>query len=338
MFCFIETKMNPYEVLGISTNASKDDIKKAYRKLALQHHPDRGGDESKFKELTQAHSILTDDEKRKRYDMTGSIEDGPNAFNFRGFNPFDMFGGMFRHPERQPPTKLPPKVVTYEISLEDMWKGTEIKFRIKLEKQCICNKSCEMCKGTGQIAHVQSLGPFQHMTQVPCKYCLATGTIMVGCSNCNNGVCKEEHHCVVNLPARCYDGFQKMFPGWGDQPKRSNEQAGDLIIQVKTKDHPSFTRDHHHLIYHCILSLEDSLVGPEMIIPLFDEQIVVRLSDWGVIDPRKRYVLLEKGMNDENGKRGNLMIQFAIEYPSLTEDVRLRLRDLFQTINRITKK
>ncbi len=316
--------MNPYEILGVDRSATKDEIKKAYRKLALQHHPDRGGDENKFKEITQAHTILSDDEKRRIYDLTGRTEDGPQPGGFPGgFNPFDLFGGMFRHPEQQT-RQLPPKIVTIEIELEEAIRGTTIELNITVEKRCGCTLDCDRCKGSGQIARMQAIGPFQQVVQVPCDKCLGTGVFAKGCSTCRDhsiGSMKQRHSLQVIVPPRAPIDFQHVFRELGAQPKRSSEQPGDLIIQVQTKPHPLFTRREHHLVYNIKLSLLDSLVGSDRVIGYFDEDIILPLREWTPIDPRKEYHLKGHGMSNANGKIGDLIVLFDIDYQKLTPEL-----------------
>jgi DnaJ-class molecular chaperone len=321
--------MNPYNILGVDRSATKDEIKKAYRKLALQHHPDRGGDENKFKEITQAHTILTDDERRRRYDLTGGVEDTPQH---PPFNPFDLFGGMFRNPEQQT-QQLPPKIVVVEIELEEAWKGTTIQLNVSVEKRCGCTLNCDKCKGTGQMTIVQSLGPFQHVAQVRCDKCIGTGVFANGCSTCRNtgslGALRQSHQLCVNVPPRTYSEFQQVFKELGSQPKRTNELPGDLIIQVRSKSHSLFSRQEHHLVYTCSLSLIESLITADRVIPLFDQDIILPLRSWIPLDPRKEYRLKGLGMNNDKGHTGDLIIRFNIQYENWTPSQFEALQEVF---------
>ena len=314
---------NPYEVLGVEQSATKDEIKKAYRKLALQHHPDRGGDENKFKEITQAHTLLSDDEKRRRYDLTGCVEDDPPSGGFNPFNPFDLFGGMFRHPEQQS-QQLPPKIVTVEIELEEAIRGTTINLQVTVEKRCGCTLDCDRCKGSGQITRMQALGPFQQVVQLPCDKCIGTGVFAKGCSTCRPhslGSMKQRHSLEVVVPPRVFLDYQQTFRDLGVQPKRTGDKAGDLILQIRTKNHPLFTRRDHHLVYKMELSLIDSLVGSDRVIGYFDEDIVLPLNEWTPIDPRKEYHLRGYGMKDANGTIGDLIVLFDIRYQKLSSEM-----------------
>lgn len=325
--------MNPYEVLGIGRGATKDDVKKAYRKLALQHHPDRGGDENRFKDITQAHSILSDDEKRRMYDMTGRTDDAPQPGFPGGFNPFDLFGGMFRQPEKQS-TQLPPKIVTVEIELEEAIRGTTIELNVTVEKRCGCTLDCDRCKGSGHIAMMQAIGPFQQVIQMKCDKCIGTGVFAKGCSTCREGAngigtMRQRHSLQVIVPPKAPLGFQQVFKQLGSQPKRSEEQAGDLVIQVQTKPHPLFTRRDHHLVHKMELSLVHSLAGSDRVIGCFDEDIILPLREWSPIDPRKEYIIKGRGMRNESGKIGDLIIVFDIVYQKLSpEDIVLLQQQL----------
>jgi DnaJ-class molecular chaperone len=322
--------MNPYQVLEIERSATKEDIKKAYRKLALQHHPDRGGDENKFKEITQAHTILIDEEKRRIYDMTGRTDNTPQPGFPSGFNPFDLFGGMFRHPEQQS-VKLPDKIVTVEIDLEEAIRGTTIDLNVTVEKRCECNKDCDLCKGSGQIGRIQAIGPFQQVLQVKCDKCSGTGIFAKGCSTCREqsnriGSIYQHHSLHVLVPPKAFIGFQQVFQTLGSQSKRSGETSGDLVIQVQTKTHPHFTRRDNHLVYKIELSLLDSLIGNDRVIGYFNEDIVIPIKEWTPIDPRKEYHLKGYGMQNERGKIGDLIIIFNIDYQKLSPEVIILLQ------------
>ncbi|NBV77963.1 J domain-containing protein [bacterium] len=248
-----------YDALGVSQNANSDDLKKAYRKLALQNHPDKGGDPEKFKRIQHAYDILSDDSRRMVYDQTGSEEDiqsAPNPFGGMPMNPFGfgmpfdmghMFGGMFgAHPTKhQKETKGPPKLHEINISLQDYYHGKTIK--LEFERQMFCKEckgdgaqtyeACGPCNGSGKRTQIIQLGPMQAMSQGPCPECAGEGQkVLVKCPECKGKKLIAEQkslnviiepgmrpHEVIILPKECSDQERYM-------------EAGDLHIVLQEAD------------------------------------------------------------------------------------------------------
>ena len=232
---------------------------------------------------------------------------------------------MFRQPEQQS-KQLPPKIVTVEIELEEAIRGTTIELNVTVEKRCGCTLDCDRCKGTGQIAMMQAIGPFQQVLQTKCDKCIGTGIFAKGCSACREGAngigtIRQRHSLQVMVPPKAPLGFQQVFKELGSQSRRSGEQSGDLIIQVQTKSHPLFTRRDHHLVHKIELNLLDSLAGNDRVIGFFDKDLILPLREWSPIDPRKEYCLKGHGMQNEKGKIGDLIIVFDIVYQKLSPDL-----------------
>jgi len=210
------SERNLYSVLGVSRNADTSEIRSAYKQLAKEHHPDKGGDPEKFKELSQAHEILSDDGKRKHYDMTGSISEqqGPGGpFGFNGGGAFGMpdvfshmFGGMFPgghggmpgmpggHGVRKQEGKSPGKNQDIALRISDYYHGRQVNIKIGRQSFCkTCKGSggtstanCDTCGGLGQVRQVVSMGPIQMVSQTACPNCGGKGQKTVGqCGGCN---------------------------------------------------------------------------------------------------------------------------------------------------------
>jgi len=287
-----------YDVLGVSRSASEDEIKKAYRKLALQHHPDKGGNEEKFKELQKSYDILSDERKRSIYDQTGqeSNEDLSDGIPFSGGMPFHMgpnpFGmpfdigsmfGMFGPqknggPRQQTPMgKGPPKIHEIPISLSDFYHGKDI--HIKFERQ----KFCESCKGSGaekydtcggcggggvKVRHIM-MGPgMMAQMQGPCGACGGEGAkVLEVCGTCRGSKrINEKKTLEVKVPAGSMEGEVLIFPeACSEVP--DYEKAGDLHFQISRATGGTWARSGpggRHLETEVVLCLGEGLLGGQV--------------------------------------------------------------------------
>lgn len=302
---------NPYEVLGVSKTGSDAEIKKAYYKLAREHHPDKGGDAEKFKQIQGAYEILSDPEKRQNFDQFGT-PDGPppNPFGGGGGFPPDifahMFGGAFGGPRG--PVKRADRHHDIKITLEDAYRGLTKHLSITITKPCLkCVKNCQHCQGRGTV-HVQ-MGPMAF--QQPCPVCQGQGGGRVGCVECNHkGKKNEKLNLELKIPKGVTNEHVLVAHGLGDQPDKTNEEPGDLHFHIKIADHPDFMRQRNDLIWSTKISFEDSVNGTKLTIPHFDGPISVDTAEWGVLDPREDYVIPNKGFED-----GKLRVSFNIVYP-----------------------
>ena len=303
---------DPYEALGLQKGATEDEVKKAYRKLALRLHPDKPtGDAEKFKEIQGAYDILSDPEKRQNYDQFGT-PDGPppNPFGGGGGFPPDifahMFGGAFGGPRG--PVKRADRHHDIKITLEDAYRGLTKHLSITITKPCLkCVKNCQHCQGRGTV-HVQ-MGPMAF--QQPCPACQGQGGGRVGCVECNHkGKKNEKLNLELKIPKGVTNEHVLVAHGLGDQPDKTNEEPGDLHFHIKIADHPDFMRQRNDLIWSTKISFEDSVNGTKLTIPHFDGPIVIDTAEWGVLDPREDYVIPDKGF--EGGK---LRVSFNIVYP-----------------------
>ena len=296
------SKSDYYDVLGVQRNATKDEIKNKYRQLALKYHPDRNKSpdaESKFKEISEAYAILSDDEKRAQYDQFGhagidgrySTEDifrGVDfdeilrdiGFGFGGFGSiFDTFfgGRPGRGPQRGQDIRY-----DLEISLEQAYAGLGTEIEVPRTERCPeCNgsgakpgtspKKCPECGGAGQIQHVQRAGFMQFARIEPCRKCRGKGTIIEKpCNQCRGaGIVERDRRISVKIPAGVDTGSQLLLRGEGDAPNGSGRR-GDLYVVVHVKPHETFRREGNDLICNVDVSFSRATLGGDLQVPTLD--------------------------------------------------------------------
>lgn len=336
------SKRDYYEILGVSRNASEEEIKKAYRKLAIKFHPDKNPDdkqaEEKFKEAAEAYEVLSDSEKRQRYNQFGHAGVG-SAGGFSGgmnmediFSQFgDIFGGAFggfgggtrggRRVSRG--TNLRVKV---KLNLKEIAEGVEKK--IKVHKHVACKtchgsgarngeyENCRNCHGTGTVTRVQQtiLGAMQ--TQTTCSACHGEGRIVRDkCQTCHgDGIVREEEVISINIPAGVAAGMQLSMSGKGNAAPRGGIN-GDLLILIEEDEHPLLKREGSHLIYYLNISFPDAALGTSVEIPTIDAKAKIK------IDPGtqsgKMLRLKGKGLPDVNSyQRGDLLVEISVYTPT----------------------
>lgn len=300
------SKRDYYEILGVARGASTDEIKKAYRKIALKYHPDKNpGDqvaEAKFKEAAEAYSVLSDEDKRTRYDNYGhaGVDGAGGSWGTGGadasdifehiFSGFSGFGGSsFRQGGTRSVSKATSLRVTLEVSFLDILKGVEKKIRIKKNVKCkSCGGSgaksatdivtCSNCGGTGKTEGVINtpLGRFQ--SQQACKVCHGAGrTIRNKCSSCGGrGVVSGAEDVSISLPAGVSEGMQFELTGKGNAGG-VGQIDGDLIIKIKEKAHTNFQRDGLNVIMDLYISFPDAVFGAELEVPTIDGQVKIKI-------------------------------------------------------------
>ena len=311
--------MSLYNILGLNKDASLEQIKKAYRKLALIHHPDRGGNEEEFKNITKAYEILSDDEKRKRYDLTGSETDQPQGINpedlFKDiFSQFNPFGGNspFGNFSKSSKKKLEATYFNMNITLEQSYKGCINNLVITCEKKCSCVVKCDKCKGSGELIIQIRNGPFLQQMSSECDKCKRKGFISTfGCNrNCIKGLIKEKENIVVQIPSGVTNGWEINFSDKGKQAMLDNELSGDLIIKINVKDDKEFKREENHLVYNKTISFRESLLGTVIEIPHYDSEEEFKIDS---VAAEKDYVIKGKGFK-WNNSIGDLIIRIKIDY------------------------
>jgi DnaJ family protein A protein 2 len=273
--------MNPYEVLGISKDASSDEIKRAFRKRALQCHPDKGGDHEDFKKINEAYEILKDPGKKKMYDEFGTT-DPPPVPNFGNF-PFDMFfGGAGRE---QPQEKEVVQIL--EISLEQLFSGIDKKLRITVENTChVCggtrsrsnrNYSCAICKGSGTITQTIQHGPFVQQFHSRCQSCNGAKFSVPRddeCAECHaSGMSKQIHEISIQIPPGTRDGHHfRLHEMAGRSSPGGNVR--DLVLLIKEKPHDTFERNGDDLIVSHDIPLALALLGGKIDVRFVDGSVL----------------------------------------------------------------
>ena len=280
--------MTLYEDLGLDPGASQADVKKAYRKLAMKHHPDKGGDPDTFKKISHAYDVLSDETKKKNYDLTGS----ESAAGFDMSDIFKSMGGMFGGiPQKRDDEHI------VNITLDDIYHGKRKKLRVDWMKSCvICTTVCKKCKGTGSSA--MQLGPI--VMQQSCQECQAKGKSPKGCKDCEfKKYLREVRDVTLDIGPDTQNG----------ERVRVEDMGITFIFHII--DNPNFTRIGQDLHCRTKLSFVDSVNGTIITVPHFSGPLQVSTQDFGIIDPRREYKLKGKGMKD-----GDLYILFDVQYPS----------------------
>ena len=334
------SKRDYYEVLGVEKSASEAEIKKAYRKMAIQYHPDKNpGDkeaEEKFKEAAEAYSVLSDTDKRARYDQFGhaglggaagggaggfgqgmSMDDIFSMFGdifgggggFGGFSGFGGFGGGGGRPQQRKfrGSDLRVKV---KMSLKDISTGVEKKFKLKKYVTCEhCHGSgaegdsgtetCPNCHGTGSVMRTQQSIFGMMQTQTVCPNCNGEGKIIKNkCKHCSGeGITYGEEVVEVKIPAGVAEGMQLTVNGKGNAGKH-NGVAGDLLVVIEEESHPDLIRDENDLIYNLLLSVPTATLGGTVEIPTIDSKVKVKIEPG--TQPGKVLRLRGKGLPNVN--------------------------------------
>ena len=344
-----EQKRDYYEVLGVSKGASDDEIKKAYRKLAKKYHPDMNpGDkeaEAKFKEVNEAYSILSDSEKRARYDQFGHAGVDPNFGAGGGFGGFDMgdidlgdifgsfFGGGFggfggsTSSRRNGPQKGESLRASLTISFEEAAFGCEKEINLNRTEECeACHGSgaepgttaetCPDCRGTGVVRVQQRTGGFAFSSTAPCSRCRGTGKIIhTPCKACGgSGSVKKTKRVTVSIPAGIDDGQAISLRGQGNAGKNGGP-AGDLIVAVHVKPHPQFHRDGTTVLYEQPVTFYQAVMGAELEIPTIDGKVKYNLP--AGTQTGTTFRLRGKGIPELRGRgRGDQYVTVRVQVPT----------------------
>lgn len=356
------SKRDYYEVLEVSKSASADDIKKAYRKMAIKYHPDKNpGDkaaEEKFKEAAEAYEILSNPDKKQRYDQFGHAGVGGNggfggggAGGFGGMNMDDIFsqfgdifGGHFGGGSRSGGGRRVNRGsnlrVKVKMTLEEIANGVEKK--IKVNKYVTCKpcrgkgakdgssyNTCSTCRGTGQVTRVTNtiLGAMQ--TTSTCPTCGGEGqSITDKCTHCHgDGIVRDEEVISINIPAGVAEGMQLSVSGKGNMGARGGV-PGDLIIVIEEVEHELLKREGMNLFYDHFISFVDAALGTQIEVPTIDGKAKIKVEPG--TQSGKVLRLKAKGLPDINSySRGDILVNINVWTPQqLTKDEKAALEKL----------
>jgi molecular chaperone DnaJ len=317
------SKRDYYEVLGVNKSTPKEDLKKAYRKLAMKYHPDRNPDDEaaseKFKELSEAYEILSDDQKRQAYDQFGHDGVNPSFSNAQGaaegFSDIfgdifsDIFGGSSRAGGSRS-RRGADLSYSVEVSLEDAVKGTSINLDIPSSERCSGDwHQCSHCNGTGVVRMQQG---FFSMQQT-CPHCRGEGEIHdPNCSICGGaGFIKKNKTLAVKIPEGVDTGDRIRLSGEGDLGKHGN---GDLYIQVDVQRHKIFERDGKHLYCEVPINYADAVLGGDIEVPTLDGKVKIKIPEG--TQSHKLFRLNGKGIKPlRGGSKGDILVRVLVEIP-----------------------
>lgn len=362
------SKRDFYEILGVSKSASADEIKKAYRKKAIEYHPDKNpGDKSaeeKFKEAAEAYEVLSDQQKRQRYDQFGhaGVNGAAGGGGFGGggmsmddiFSHFgDIFGGHFgfggfggggsRGGSRV--RKGSDLRVKVKLNLSEIATGVEKKIKVKKYVSCQhCNGSgaehgsdsttCTTCHGSGRVTRVQNTILGQMQTQSECPTCHGEGKVIrEKCKYCaGEGIVREDEVININIPAGVMEGMQLSMSGKGNAARRGGVN-GDLLVLIEEEKHPQLIRDENDLIYNLLITVPQATLGDAVEVPTVDGKVKVTIA--AGTQPGKVLRLRGKGLPSVNRYgTGDLLINIGVYIPeSLNKEEKNLMEKLSKSEN-----
>jgi molecular chaperone DnaJ len=357
----MSAKRDYYDVLGVSRGASADEIRTAYRKLALQYHPDRNkapDAEEKFKELSEAYAVLADEQKRLQYDQFGHEGIGQRytredlfrgadfetifrdlGFGLGGFEGlFERFFG-FGTRERGPPRGEDLRYAL-ELTLEEAARDFSTEIEVPRREVCeTCHgtraepgskpRTCQRCNGSGQVQQVRSSGFGRIVTVTTCPTCQGGGVLIdKPCHTCRGrGVVERKRRLSVRIPPGVEDGHMLRLTGQGEASLYGG-RTGDLYVEIHVRPHPLFVREGAHLLYELPVSFPQAALGAELQVPTLDGGAILKVPPG--TQPGTVLRLRERGMPHLNGRgRGDLHVRVAVRTPTkLTGRQKQLLHDL----------
>ncbi|MCX2739667.1 molecular chaperone DnaJ [Pontibacter anaerobius] len=356
-------KRDYYEVLGVSKSATQEEIKKSYRKIAIKFHPDKNPDdptaEDKFKEAAEAYEVLSDQQKRQRYDqfghqgMNGGFGGGGmnmddifsqfgDIFGGGGFESF--FGGSGRGGGRR--TRKGSNLrIKLKLNLEEIANGVEKKIKVKRYVACAtCGgngakngtdmQTCGTCQGSGQVRKVVNTMLGQMVSTATCPTCNGEGRIVTNnCEACHgSGRELQEEVISINVPGGVMDGMQLSMSGKGNVPERGGV-PGDLLIQIEEEPHPTLKREGNNIIFEQYISFIDAALGAEVEVPTISGKVKISIKPG--TQSGEIFRLRGKGIQDINGYgKGDQLIHVNVWTPkSLSSDEKAVLEGLRYSSN-----
>jgi molecular chaperone DnaJ len=343
---------NPYDTLGVPKNASADEIKKAYRKLAREHHPDAsGGDEARFKEIQGAYDLLSDPERRQQYDTFGSANGRTGGGGFGGgggpqfadFDLSDLFGGIFGGGggrQRGPVPERGTDVETHTtLSFDDALRGAEVRVPVELETACrTCGGTgaepgtaptvCPQCGGRGVVSDSQGLFSLSH----PCPRCRGNGTIVEHpCKTCRgSGRERTTKNFNVKIRPGIKDGARIRVGGKGEAG-RNGGPAGDLYVVVHVEPSPLYTRRGDDLIVEVPVGYADAALGASVDVPTPEGPIALKVPAGS--QPGKLLKVKGRGAPKPKGGKGDLLARLKLTVP---EKVSKQERELLEELRKVS--
>ena len=351
-----------YNILDIDKTATKDEIKKAYRKKAVQYHPDKNPNnpeaEEKFKEVSEAYEILSDDNKRSNFDQYGTAEGNPfgsggfggfsgfgsqpfgGGFNINDiFNTFGGFGGNNRSGQR----KFKGQNIQIKIDLTLINVRDGLEKTVKYNRNIGCSscdgfggdtKQCSKCNGNGiiQVTRHTPIGTMS--TTTTCDQCKGLGIIIINsCKKCNgNGVENSETELVIKIPKGVEDGSKFQVHNKGHAPERpgNNGINGDLIVFVNVIKHKHFERSGNNIIYKLELPITKIILGGKINIPTLDNEAIINIKPHTKNGEVLR--LKKKGLSDQGGTLGDELIYISVGVPNEITD---KEKELLEKLNKV---
>jgi molecular chaperone DnaJ len=354
-------KRDYYEVLGVGKNASPDEIKKAYRRLAVQHHPDRGGDEAKFREASEAYEVLKDESKRKRYDQFGHAGVGSSAasdgnpfggfgggaqdfsFDFGDLGLGDIFGSFFGGGGPSRKNRGQDVETTIEISFEQAVFGTEVDLNLTMQDTCShCSgttvepgyelKTCDNCNGRGQVTNVMRTVFGNIQQSAPCPKCEGRGqTPEKVCTVCHGKGTQRRNQIVrLKIPAGVDDGATIRLREHGEAI--AHGPKGDLYVNIRVKPHKKFTREGDLILSTEHVNMIDAALGTEIEVDTVDGP--VRMKVPAGTQSGTDFKLSGHGVHHVNkNSRGAHIVTLAVDTPTkLSKDQKALLETLKEDI------
>ena len=367
-----DTKRDFYEVLGVEKGASTEDIKKAYRKAAMKYHPDRNpGDktaEEKFKEIGEAYEVLSDDDKRARYDQFGHAGVDPNfnpnagGFGGGGFGDFgDIFGDIFgsafgggfgggSRSTQNAPRRGENVAIRLELTFEEAAFGCEKEVSaLRIENCGSCNgtgsadgtvETCSNCRGTGQVRTTQNFMGMQMQSTSPCPRCGGKGKVIkTPCNTCKGkGKVRRTQKIKVKVPAGVDEGQSVRVRGEGCVGSNGGPN-GDLLVEILIREHPIFTRDGVDVLCEVPISFTQAALGAEIQVPTLDGKVSFDIPEG--TQTGTTFTLPGKGIPyvGSNRRRGDELFTVVVETPTkLTKEQKELLRQLDDSIDETPKR
>tara|TARA_R110000824_G_scaffold52896_1_gene146769 strand:- start:587 stop:1591 length:1005 start_codon:yes stop_codon:yes gene_type:complete len=324
-----------YKTLNINRSASQDEVKKAFRSLSKQHHPDKGGDENIFKELSEAYDTLSDTQKREQYNH--KLDHPFNGGNERNME--DVFNQFFQQNQRRTVRRGGNLSIPLTISLDDVFFGKTKKLRYNRNINCQgCSGSggqtqlCGHCQGRGVVEQAVGNAFFRQIRQMQCPACNGKGKkILTACHQCNGeGKTKREDVVDFPIPHDLMTGQVYTFRGKGEEIE--NGQPGDLQIQVVIARHQHFTVVERDLIYEPEINILDILLGRIVEVPYFGAYLNTNIPPCS--SPNTIFKVKGKGLRKGDGTSGNILVKPQIKMPKkLTRQEEDVLRNLYNSEN-----